>query len=130
MGGGDPKYGILSMSSRLQCLLTQKIFFYESRKDKIFSLFPSMTSYRVFDMAASKSIPLLLIAILVISTQAFVNVINTPASFSIAKTSLLLQSKVSSLQQSKVSSSQLSMSDKPEIEVVTNPDKEFLDKKG
>ena len=84
-------------------------------------------------MAASKSILLLLFAILVISTQAFINV-NTPAaSISIAKTSLLLQSKVSSLQQSKVkvsSSSQLQMSDKPEIEVVTNPDKDFLDKKG
>jgi len=73
-------------------------------------------------IAASKSILLLLIAILVISTQAFINV-NTPAaSISIAKTSLQLQSKVPS--------SQLQMSDKPEIEVVTNPDKEFLDKKG
>ena len=81
-------------------------------------------------MAAPKSILLLLIAILVISTQAFINV-NTPAaSFSIAKTSLLLQRKVSSFQQSKVPSSQLQMSDKPEIEVVSNPDKEFLDKKG
>ena len=73
-------------------------------------------------MATSKSILLLLFAILVISTQAFINV-NTPAaSISIANTSLL--------RQSKVPSSQLQMSDKPEIEVVTNPDKEFLDKKG
>ena len=85
---------------------------------------------------AAKSILLLFVALLNAATHAFVATTTTSSLSTISvNSSSSLSPERSCLQRTqnysiKTSSSQLAMSDKPEIEVISNPDKDFLEKKG
>ena len=88
-------------------------------------------------MAAKSTLLLLFVALLNAATHAFVAPTTTSSlstTISVNPSSSLSPER-SCLQRTqnysiKTSSSQLAMSDKPEIEVISNPDKDFLEKKG
>ena len=87
-------------------------------------------------MAAKSTLLLLFVALLNAATHAFVAPTTTSSLSTISvNPSSSLSPERSCLQRTqnysiKTSSSQLAMSDKPEIEVISNPDKDFLEKKG
>ena len=79
-------------------------------------------------MTSNSTLLILLVALLATTTRAFVARPSAAAVSSYTSSTRSISSPQS--QTSCPSTTQLALSDKPEIEVISNPDQDFLEKKG